>query len=328
VSRLKQKLETLMKQFLMTTALVAGSVGAAFAQDASTLFRTTPEATEIRASNLIGMRIYREEGEAMGEAYNGLQEGWDDIGEINDLILSREGEVQAVLVDIGGFLGMGESQVAVDMQSIRFVSDDATDVDDFFLVLNAPREVFETAPTYDMSAMDGTATGVDDPNVADTATAAQTTVDPNAPMATDPNAQTSVDATGQTTMDPNATAADPNAQVATDTTGQTTVDPNATQRDGWSEVAATDLTSESLTGATVYGANEESIGEVSDLVLTEDGQIQAAIVDVGGFLGIGEKPVQLDLTELDIVRDANGNEVRIYIGMTREQVEALPSYEG
>jgi sporulation protein YlmC with PRC-barrel domain len=285
---------------------VAGSMGAAFAQDATTIFRTAPEATEIRASDLIGMRIYREEGAAMGEAYNGLQEGWDDIGEINDVILSRDGSVEAVLVDIGGFLGMGESQVAVDMQSIRFVSDDATDVDDFFLVLNAPREVFETAPTYDMSAMDGSTMPVDDAAVANEATAAQTTIDPNAP----------------------ATTVDPNAQVTADATADATVDPNATVREGWSEVAATDLTSESLTGATVYGPDDQSIGEVSDLVLTDDGQVQSAIVDVGGFLGMGEKPVQLDLTDLDIVREVDGDEVRIYIAMTREQVEALPNYEG
>jgi sporulation protein YlmC with PRC-barrel domain len=295
-----------MKKFLMTTALVAGSVGSAFAQDATTIFRTTPEATEIRASDLIGMRIYREEGDAMGEAYNGIQEGWDDIGEINDVILTREGTVEAVLVDIGGFLGMGESQVAVDMNSIRFVSDDATDVDDFFLVLNAPREAFETAPTYDMSAMDGSTMPVDDAAVANEATAAQTTIDPNAP----------------------ATTVDPNAQVTADATADATVDPNATVREGWSEVAATDLTSESLTGATVYGRDDQSIGEVSDLVLTDDGQVQSAIVDVGGFLGMGEKPVQLDLTDLDIVREVDGDEVRIYIAMTREQVEALPNYEG
>lgn len=271
-----------MKKYLMTTALLAGSLGAAFAQDATTIFRTAPEATEIRASDLIGMRIYREEGEAAGEAYNGLQEGWDDIGEINDVILSRDGTVEAVLVDIGGFLGMGESQVAVDMNSIRFVSDDATDADDFFLVLNAPRSVFETAPTYDMSA---TTAPVEDPAVASTATAAQTTIE---------------------------------GQPATD----------GVMRDGWSEVASAELTSETLTGATVYGPGDETVGEVSDLILTADGQVQAAIVDVGGFLGMGEKPVQLDLADLDILREDNGDDVRVYIAMTKDQVAALPAYEG
>ena len=311
-----------MKQFLLTTALVAGSVGAAFAQDSTTIFRTTPEATEIRASDLIGMRVYREEGDAMGEAYNGIQEGWDDIGEINDVILTRDGDVAAVLVDIGGFLGMGESQVALQMEAIRFVSDDATDVDDYFLVLNAPREVFETAPTYDMSAVDGAATPVDDTAVANEATAAQTTVDPNATTA-DPNVTALTDAATTTTIDPNATTVDPNATASADVNAESTTN----LPEGWNEVAATDLTSETLTGATVYGPNEESIGEVSDLVLTDDGQVQAAIVDVGEFLGMCEKPVQLDLNDIDIVRDADGDEVRVYVSLTREQVEALPNYE-
>ena len=63
------------------------------------------------------------------DEYAGVQDGWNDIGEINDVILTRDGKVHAALVDIGGFLGLGERQVALGMENIRFVSDSATAAD-------------------------------------------------------------------------------------------------------------------------------------------------------------------------------------------------------
>lgn len=48
-----------------------------------------------------------------------------------------------------------------------------------------------------------------------------------------------------------------------------------------------------LRGARVYGANNESVGDVRDILLERDGRVAALIVGVGGFLGIGEKSVAL-----------------------------------
>ncbi len=110
---------------------------------------------DIRASDLIGTRIYASEQAVSGEAANGIQDGWDDIGEVNDVILSADGSVQAVLVDIGGFLGIGERQVAVQMPALKILRDDATDADDVFLVMNANRAVLEQAPMYDLVDGDG-----------------------------------------------------------------------------------------------------------------------------------------------------------------------------
>ena len=98
--------------------------------------------------------------------------------------------------------------------------------------------------------------------------------------------------------------------------------------DGYVETAAADLTSEELTGVAVYGPNDERIGEVSNIVLASDGQVQGAVVDVGGFLGIGEKPVELNFSEVDIMKEQDGDDLRIHVAMTKEQLEALPEYEG
>lgn len=48
-----------------------------------------------------------------------------------------------------------------------------------------------------------------------------------------------------------------------------------------------------LRGARVYGANNENVGDIRDILLERDGKVAALIVGVGGFLGIGEKSVAL-----------------------------------
>ncbi|GLS88771.1 photosystem reaction center subunit H [Cypionkella aquatica] len=279
-----------MKKFLLSTAMVAGLSGAAFAQDSASAFRAAADPLNVRASDFIGMRIYASEAAIDATEYNGTQDGWDDIGEVNDVILSRDGKVDAVLVDIGGFLGMGERQVAVGMEAIKFVSDSATAdaPDDFFLVMSAKRADFEAAPAYTMG----------DATTAPAATA-------EAPAA-------------------DAMAAD--TTMADTTTADTTRAPLV--REGYVAADATVLTSEKLTGAKVYDATDASIGEVSNLVLSADGKIEQVIVDVGGFLGMGEKPVALPLAEVDILKAADGDELRVYLGQTKEQLEALPKYEG
>lgn len=282
-----------MKKFMLTTAILAGLSGVAYAQDtaATGMFRASPDAMELRASTFIGMRVYATEASIDAAEYNGMQEGWDDIGEINDVILSRDGSVDAVLVDIGGFLGMGERQVAVSMDAIKFVSDTATGdaPDDFFLVMTAARADLEGAPDYMMG------------DSADAAMATEGTVAPDAAMATD-------------------------GTVAPATDTATMREPMV--RDGYMAAEAEYLTAEKLTGAKVYDANDEVIGEVGELVLTAEGQVSQTIIDVGGFLGMGEKPVALNLTDVDILRNDAGDDVRVYLTKTKAELEAMPSFAG
>lgn len=271
-----------MKKLLLTTAILAAFSGMAVAQDATTtgMFRPMPDAMELRASSFIGMRVYTTEATVDVNEYDGMQQDWNDIGEINDVILSRDGTVEAVLVDIGGFLGMGERQVAVSMAAIKFVGDTSTAdmAEDFFLVMTASQADLEAAPDY-MLGNDGVTAG--------------------------------------------DTMADP-AIVAGDTA--TLREPIA--REGYTTADTTYLTSDKLTGATVYDANDEVIGEVGTLVLSDDGQVTQAIIDVGGWLGMGEKPVALNLSDVDILRNDAGDEVRVYVSKTKEELEALPAFEG
>ncbi|WP_347138382.1 PRC-barrel domain-containing protein [Paracoccus sp. SSK6] len=115
--------------------------------DAGFGYTATP--TDMSAETFIGKRLYAAETDVDTTAtYNEIDEGWDDIGEINDLVISDTGDVKAVLVDIGGFLGMGERTVAVAMEQLRVLRDGDSE-NDYFIVFTANREALENAPEFE-----------------------------------------------------------------------------------------------------------------------------------------------------------------------------------
>ncbi len=123
--------------------------------------------------------------------------------------------------------------------------------------------------------------------------------------------------------------AEPEAEVA-DTAAVTTTAPAAaemTARDGYTQVAGGDYDAQTLIGARVYGAEDEDLGEIGDLVLVSDGTLESVIIDVGGFLGLGEKPVQIAFDQLDVMRSEAGD-LRVFVPMTEEELESMPRYEG
>lgn len=330
-----------MKTLLLTTAMAAGLAYPALAQTSP--FQTEAAGPAVAASDMIGARIYASEAAVDADAYSGVQEGWNDIGEVNDIILGRDGSVDAVLVDIGGFLGIGERQVAVDMAALRFVQDDATDADDWFLVMQADRAALDTAPEWvvpgaaattdttaatDATAGDAAAT---DGAATDEAPAADAAADAAAADASADAAN--ADATADTNTDANAgaePAPDADAAAAADADaagGAATTTPGAvTLPEGYVAVERETLTAEMLTGANVRDTADNSIAEISDLVMTGEGQVTDVVLDVGGFLGIGAKAVAIPLDRLTVAQ-GSGGDLAIWVDMTKEELEALPEFK-
>ena len=88
------------------------------------------------------------------------------------------------------------------------------------------------------------------------------------------------------------------------------------------------LTADKLDDANVYGLNGEEIGEIDEIILTADGQIDRVVLEVGGFLGIGEREVAVPFDRMTILRRTGvADDFRIYIDSTQERLEALPEYE-
>ena len=75
----------------------------------------------------------------------------------------------------------------------------------------------------------------------------------------------------------------------------------------------------------VHNRAGEKIGSISDLIVTSDGAIAAALVNVGGFLGIGEKEVAVPLSSIELVR--NENDWRFVVDTTKDALRSAPSYE-
>ena len=125
-------------------------------QAATTTRRTGPASyldaagpNDVLASNLIGMRIYAVESDIDDtQAYPAdSRKDWADVGEVNDVVLDWDGSVKAVVLGVGGFLGIGEKEVAIEMSSIRKVRE-TNDLNDRFLVVNSSKDMLTSAPAY------------------------------------------------------------------------------------------------------------------------------------------------------------------------------------
>lgn len=90
------------------------------------------------------------------------------------------------------------------------------------------------------------------------------------------------------------------------------------------EQAEHQVRAQSLLGVDVSNG-EATIGEVSDLVVTEDGRVEAVVVGVGGFLGIGEKRVALAWNSIKL-SEQDGRRV-ILVSATRGQLEGMPAFK-
>ncbi len=80
-----------------------------------------------------------------------------------------------------------------------------------------------------------------------------------------------------------------------------------------------------LIGATVTNADNETIGEVSDLLYDENGRIKGAVISVGGFLGLGAKGVGIDFGSLDITKGDNGA-LKVVLNASKETLDSAPRF--
>ncbi len=95
---------------------------------------------------------------------------------------------------------------------------------------------------------------------------------------------------------------------------------------GYDDADLSDLTTAEVEHATVYGRHDETIGRISALKVGADGQITDAVVEVGGFLGLGTHSVLVPFRRLSVLRENGGNRLRINLDTTRAELEALPAH--
>ena len=217
-------------------------------------------------------------------------ENMEQIGQINEIILSSDGEVRALVIGVGGFLGMGEQDVAVTIDQVTFFSD-SDDQSQMYVVLNTPADALTDAPAYDR-----TAARTDD------------TRDGSQDRAND---VASADRTQGTTQGQDTRTGFAAPQI---------------ERDGYSQIEARDVSTEMLMGESVYDTQDNDVGSIDDMLLDDEGAVTHVIVDFGGFLGIGSSQAAIGYDELTILTTEGYSDVRIYVDATKSQIQDLPRY--
>lgn len=83
----------------------------------------------IRAENIIGAQIYTQYMEYEEDLWNDtdyyetLDTDWENIGEISDIVLSRNGEIVGVIAEVGGWLDIGDEHVVIDIDDLKTVGE-------------------------------------------------------------------------------------------------------------------------------------------------------------------------------------------------------------
>jgi sporulation protein YlmC with PRC-barrel domain len=127
---------------------------------------------------------------------------------------------------------------------------------------------------------------------------------------------------------PETTPTEDTAEGATDVTP--TEDTAAVAPAGGDYITAQSpeqISANTYLGQTVYNSADESIGKINDLIMEKDGGIAAAVVGVGGFLGIGEKWVAVPFETISITQTPDTADVKLTTTETAESLQAAPEFK-
>jgi PRC-barrel domain len=91
-------------------------------------------------------------------------------------------------------------------------------------------------------------------------------------------------------------------------------------------------------GTDVVGPNDEAIGSVNDILFDKSGKIMGMIVGVGGFLGIGQKNVAMDMSAFQVVPAGTGSSapsaisndptnVKLKVAWSKDQLMQAPDFQ-
>lgn len=218
---------------------------------------------DLLASDLMGADLYVSPTPVTLARVDELPTEWEQVARIADLVIDSDGAVLGVLVDIGGFLGIGARRVMVALPALTLV--ERAGSDSVYVVLNATRGQLETAPAF-VPYMGEVGVG------------------------------------------------EPTGRLGA-------VDPG----EGFGRVETAVITVDDLRRAEVYDRHNVRVAAIKDVELATDGQMLAALIDVGGFLGIiGSRTVAIPIEQLVIHRSTDLAHVRVYLAITEEELLSLP----
>ena len=315
-----------MQKLMLTTAMCTGAAFAAVAQTDDTDAGMLDTVPAFLASDFTGKTLYTlqsEDARAIGHGADTLtaaerdrlrwtssgtfiaeRDDWESVGSIDDIVMTQDGAIRGILLDVGGFLGFGAHTVKVDIDQLYFVTEEGApeDIDDFFVVIAMTEDELENLPEWDSDQLRA---GFEVRSYTGAGAAGGDTVDQRP------------DAAADAAMTADGDMAEPDmAHTGT-----------AVFTDQHLMLEGEERTAERLIGADVYDADGENVGSVDDVVFGTDDRIDGVIVDVGGFLGIGAHTVMLRLDDAQIGWSDVDGDVRVQVTMTADQLEAMPEHD-
>ncbi|MBU1211948.1 MAG: PRC-barrel domain-containing protein [Alphaproteobacteria bacterium] len=250
-------------------------------------------------NGMIGSEVYSSQ---TGEA----------IGDIEDILMGNDKNF--VIIGHGGLLGMGEKRIKVSMQDLSIYPRDNT----FFVGLT--KKEIENAQAVVKK---------DNRWVAKSADAARQS------SATDERSQSSERSTGQRIADrasETMQSAQRSAERMVDdarTTARRSMDDqdrsDATATGSTTKLSSrSDFSANELIGSWVYASgSSERVGEIEDFIVSPSGGNPWVVLGHGGFLGLGEKRIKVDVTDIRY----NQSDDRYYVTFTDEELKNAPGLQ-
>lgn len=124
-----------MKRTLTAFALLLSAAGPLAAQTgtpAPTAIQFVSEQTagEVLGTDFVGRNVHTKDGQK--------------VGDVNNLVFDAQGRIDLIVIGVGGFLGLGQKEVAVPFENVTFERKENRDV----LVVDTTKEQLQAAPAY------------------------------------------------------------------------------------------------------------------------------------------------------------------------------------
>jgi hypothetical protein len=133
-----------MKTLFASTSLAIVAATAVSAQQAVPVASLSADAEA--AAALVGAPLYMTDGRI--DPVLGIGDDWNAVGEVQELLLDPDGTVAAVIVEVGGILGIGGRTLSLSLDELTIFSEDA-DLDSVYAVLPGAVEDLDNPDLYD-----------------------------------------------------------------------------------------------------------------------------------------------------------------------------------
>jgi sporulation protein YlmC with PRC-barrel domain len=82
-----------------------------------------------------------------------------------------------------------------------------------------------------------------------------------------------------------------------------------------------------FSGTDVIGTDDKKIGDVTDVLFDQTGKVDAFVISVGGFLGVGAKDVALAPSAFQVIPNSDGSSYKLKLAMSKDELTQAQNFE-